>query len=86
MLNMRAVMPTWERLAGISPMLQIVHLSIDMRCSYCERETDVLVTYADGVSLCLTCRTAEQTRVEDAFRDVYGPDFAALATYQAEGR
>ena len=58
----------------------------DMRCDYCERETDVLVTYGDGTSLCLPCRTREQERVADAFRDVYGPDYANLATYQAEGR
>jgi hypothetical protein len=58
----------------------------DMRCAYCERETDVLVTYGDGVSLCLPCRTGEQRRVEQAFRDVYGPDYAELATYQHEGR
>lgn len=57
-----------------------------MRCGYCEQEADVLVTYADGVSICLPCRAKEQERVEQAFRDVYGPDYAALATYQAEGR
>ena len=58
----------------------------DMRCSYCERETDVLVTYGDGVSVCLPCRAAEQSRVEAEFRKVYGPGYAELATYQAEGR
>ena len=58
----------------------------DMRCSYCERESDVLVTYADGVSVCLPCRSAERERVEAAFRDVYGPEYANLATWQAEGR
>lgn len=58
----------------------------DMRCSYCEQEADVLVTYADGVSVCLTCKSKEQDRIALAFRDVYGPDYAELATYQAEGR
>ena len=58
----------------------------DMRCSYCERATDVLVTYADGVSVCLPCRAAERERVEDEFKKVYGPEYANLATWQAEGR
>ena len=58
----------------------------DMRCAYCERETDVLVTYGDGVSVCLPCKAAERNRVEAAFAEVYGPEYAELATYQAEGR
>jgi hypothetical protein len=58
----------------------------DMRCSYCERESDVLVTYADGVSVCLDCKAAERIRIEAAFAEVYGPEYAELATYQAEGR
>ena len=56
-----------------------------MRCSYCERETDVLVTYADGVSVCLDCKAAERDRIEAAFADVYGPEYAELATYQRGG-
>ncbi len=61
----------------------------DMRCSRCDEETDVLVT-------CPTCRVAyclECVRlpcvgdsVAAAFADVYGPEYADLATWQAEGR
>lgn len=58
----------------------------DMTCDYCEREVDVVVTYEDRTTVCLDCRQREQERVEQAFRDVYGPDYAALATYNAEGR
>lgn len=57
-----------------------------MRCDYCERTTDVLVTYGDGTSVCLDCRNREQDRVEAEFRKVYGPEYALLATYNAEGR
>ena len=33
------------------------------RCTYCEQPSDVLVTYVDGVSICLGCREREQARV-----------------------
>lgn len=55
-------------------------------CSYCERPSDALVTYTDGASICLDCRAKEQARIAAAFREEYGPDYAELATYQAEGR
>jgi hypothetical protein len=55
-------------------------------CDYCETPSDALVTYSDGATICLACRQREQTRVEAAFREAYGPDFDTLATYQAEGR
>ena len=59
----------------------------DMYCDYCEREADVLVTCPDCKTVtCLVCRDAHLRDVERLFRDVYGPDFAALATWQAEGR
>jgi len=58
----------------------------DMRCSYCEKESDVLITYSDGATICLPCRAKEAARIEREFEDVYGPDYAELATYQAEGR
>jgi hypothetical protein len=58
----------------------------DMTCDYCGKPSDVVVTYTDGVTICLPCKAKEQERVAAAFRDVYGPDFAELATYQAEGR
>lgn len=55
-------------------------------CERCELPSDVLVTYSDGTTICLTCREKEQARVAAAFREAYGPDYDALATYQAEGR
>ena len=55
-------------------------------CSYCEKPSDALVTYTDGLSICLDCRTREQARIEAAFREAYGPEFDRLATHQAEGR
>lgn len=57
------------------------------RCSYCEKPSDELVTYVDGVSICLACRTKEQARiaaVEAEYRAVYGD--SPLAAWQAEGR
>ena len=55
-------------------------------CAYCEKPSDALVTYSDGVSICLQCRTKEQARAEQLYREQYGPDYDKLATYNAEGR
>ena len=55
-------------------------------CGYCEKPSDALVTYSDGLSICLACREREQERVEVAFREAYGPNYDKLAAHQAEGR
>lgn len=35
-------------------------------CAYCGKPSDDLVTYSDGASICLACRSREQRRYADA--------------------
>ena len=54
-------------------------------CSYCQQPSDELVTYVDGVAICLACRAREQKRIDEAYADAGYGAMGPLEQWAADG-